>query len=356
MFFREDDLEEVLLRSNELLEKLGGKTILMSGSQGFLGRYFTQIFEKYNETCTNRIGFVGLDNFITSQAFEKSDTKDVDFMFFNRDLTKPDALDGLPEKVDFIVHAAGIASPYYYRAKPLETLDVAISGARLLLEHAKKQKAKFLFFSSSEIYGDPDPNQVPIKESYRGNVASMGPRACYDESKRLGETLCYIYSHYDNVHTNIIRPFNVYGPGMQEIDYRVMPNFASRIKSNMPLTVYGDGSQTRTYCYITDAIVGFLSVLVNGVSGEPYNIGNTKPEVSVNELAEIMVNCANTKSKIITCDYPDSYPADEPMRRCPDITKAKLQLGYTPRVSLQDGVKRFLDWTTKEYVGADQIN
>ena len=356
MFYRENDIEEILLRCHELLDNLGGRTILMSGSQGFLGRYFTQIFERYNESCSNKIGFIGLDNFITSRAFEKPDTKDSGFDFYNRDLTKPDALDGLPEKVDFIVHAAGIASPYYYRAKPLETMDVAISGARLLLEYAKKQNSKFLFFSSSEIYGDPDPDQVPIKESYRGNVASLGPRACYDESKRLGETLCYIYNQYDNVHTNIIRPFNVFGPGMQEIDYRVMPNFASRIKSNSPLTVYGDGSQTRTYCYITDAMVGFLSVLVNGVSGEPYNIGNPRPEVSVNELADIMVKSVNTKSKIITCDYPDSYPADEPMRRCPDITKAKLQLGYAPQVGLQDGVKRFLEWTNNEYVGADQID
>ena len=297
-----------------------------------------------------------MDNFVTSDAFRKQDKTDGDFVFLNRDLTTNEALDGISTDIDYIIHAAGIASPYYYRAKPLETLDVAIAGGRLLLEHAKLCGSKFLFFSSSEIYGDPDPTQVPIKESYRGNVASMGPRACYDESKRVGETLCYIYSHYHNVHTNIIRPFNVYGPGMQEKDYRVMPNFASRIKSGLPLTVYGDGSQTRTYCYISDAIVGFLAVLVKGVNGEPYNIGNPKPELSVNELASLMVGSIKTKSTIITTDYPDSYPADEPMRRCPDITKAKRQLGYHPEVDLAEGVKRFIEWTNTEYVGLDELD
>ena len=145
------------------------------------------------------------------------------------------------------------------------------------MERSKSDNSKFIFFSSSEIYGDPDPKKIPIQESYRGNVSTLGPRACYDESKRLGETLCYIYKQYFGVHTNIIRPFNIYGPGMQEADYRVMPNFASNIKAKKNLKLYGSASQTRTFCYITDAMSGFLKVIMNGVSGEPYNIGNQSP-------------------------------------------------------------------------------
>ena len=137
------------------------------------------------------------------------------------------------DHIDLIIHAAGIASPYYYRKKPIETLDVAIKGTRNSLDLAKKHNSKGIFFSSSEIYGDPDPKQIPIKENYRGNISSMGPRACYDESKRIGETLCYIYNNSFDVHTNIIRPFNVYGPGMNQKDYRVLPNFISNIVKNL---------------------------------------------------------------------------------------------------------------------------
>ena len=153
-------------------------------------------------------------------------TKDKNLTFIKKDVSKKFNFN---KKVDIIIHAAGIASPFYYRKKPLETLDVAIDGTRNCLKIARQNKSKFIFFSSSEIYGDPDNSNVPTKETYRGNVSSMGPRACYDESKRLGETLCYIYNNYYNLHTNIIRPFNIYGPGMNQKDYRIFPNFISNI-------------------------------------------------------------------------------------------------------------------------------
>ena len=153
-------------------------------------------------------------------------TKDSNFTFIKKDVSKKFSFN---RKVDIVIHAAGIASPFYYRKKPIETLEVAINGTRNCLDIARKNKAKFIFFSSSEIYGDPDDSNVPTKETYRGNVSSLGPRACYDESKRVGETLCYIYKYYYNLHTNIIRPFNVYGPGMNQKDYRIFPNFISNI-------------------------------------------------------------------------------------------------------------------------------
>jgi UDP-glucuronate decarboxylase len=149
----------------------------------------------------------------------------------------------------------------------------------------------------------------------------------------------------------MVRPFNIYGPGMQETDYRVLPNFASRIKGNKPLHIYGSGNQTRTFCYITDAIAGFLKVLVHGVPGEPYNIGNPKPEISMLHLAREIGKVLGRSLEIATITYPDSYPADEPNRRCPDIRKASLQLDFRPRVALKEGLKRFLAWSNSVYTG-----
>ena len=151
--------------------------------------------------------------------------------------------------------------------------------------------------------------------------------------------------------TTTIRPFNVYGPGMQETDYRVLPNFASCIKGGRPLNIYGTGAQTRTFCYITDALTGFLLSVIRGVPGEAYNIGNPTPEVSMMDLVKTIENVLTQPVKYNLIEYPDSYPADEPMRRCPDIRKAELQLGYTPRVALEEGLKRFLGWTDRTYTG-----
>ena len=216
-----------------------------------------------------------------------------------------------------------------------------------------KQKLKgFLFFSSSEIYGDPDAQHVPTPESYRGNISCVGPRACYDESKRLGETLCVVFHELYGVPTRMVRPFNVYGPGMQEADYRVLPNFGSRIVGGKPLHIYGSGKQTRTFCYITDAIVGFFKVLLNGGPAQAYNIGNPVPEVSMLELAKILERVMGRSLDVQVVDYPDTYPADEPQRRCPDISKAALQLNYKPIVSLEEGLGRFMRWASSTYTGS----
>ena len=289
-----------------------------------------------------------MDNMITAgdAGARVPDLPNVEFV--EHDVIQPYDWDG---PLDYVIHAAGIASPFYYRAYPLETLEVAITGTRGMLELAEAHDARFTFFSSSEIYGDPDPKHVPMAESYRGNVACQGPRACYDESKRVGETLCYIFHNTQGTHTNTIRPFNVFGPGMQETDYRVLPNFASRIKGGLPLHVYGTGNQTRTFCYITDAIVGFLLVVLKGVAGEAYNIGNPEPEISMLDLVKQIETVSFREVGYNVVEYPDSYPADEPNRRAPDIRKARLQLNYAPQVRLDDGLKRFLDWSDEVYTG-----
>ncbi len=348
-FVLKDDIAEIVKAIGEPARDFAGKTILLTGGRGFLGRYFMEVFALLNETVLEApCELVVLDNLITAGKEGSEIPSGPHLRFILHDVTRPLEWDGA---LDYVIHAAGIASPFYYRAYPLETLDVATVGTRNMLELANRNRARFAFFSSSEIYGDPDAKHVPTPESYRGNVSCQGPRACYDESKRVGETLCYVFHETHGTATNTIRPFNVFGPGMQETDYRVMPNFANRIKAGRPLNVYGAGTQTRTFCYITDAMAGFLRVILKGVPGEAYNIGNPKPEISMLDLIASIEKVLGRKVAHEVIEYPDSYPADEPMRRCPDIRKARLQIGYQPRVDLEDGLRRFLEWSDTVYTG-----
>lgn len=348
-FFLKSDIQEIADRLGRAAYDFAGKTVLLTGGRGFLGRYFTEIFAHLNEHVLKKpVRLVVLDNLITAGKEGADIPPHPHIEFIKHDVIQPFPWD---DPLHYVIHAAGIASPFYYRAFPLETLEVAIMGTKNMLELATRHQARFTFFSSSEIYGDPDPKHVPMQESYRGNVACQGPRACYDESKRVGETLSYIFHEKFGTHTNAIRPFNVFGPGMQETDYRVMPNFASRIKVGRPLNVYGTGNQTRTFCYITDAMVGFLLVILRGVPGEAYNIGNPKPEISMLELVKCIEKALGKAVAYNIIEYPDSYPADEPNRRCPDIRKARLQLRFEPAVELEEGLRRFLAWSYGVYTG-----
>lgn len=347
-FLLDSDIEEIATGLGDITQAFAGKRILITGARGFLGRYFTDVFLRLNAGLLNEpCEIVALDNLVTSGQLGAELPKDRSYAFVNHDVIKP----FYPERpVDFVLHLAGIASPYYYRKWPLETLEVATSGLKNMLELTKSNNARLLFFSSSEIYGDPDAAHVPTKESYNGYVSCLGARACYDESKRLGETLVRIYNTQFGTKGMMVRPFNVYGPGMQKLDYRVLPNFGAKILAGESVQVYGTGHQTRTFCYVTDAIRGFLQVLVNGLPGEPYNVGNPEPEISVLKLVEIIAREMpelNVKYQVV--EHPDTYPADEPQRRCPDITKARLQLGYEPRVPIEDGLRRFFLWAKNAY-------
>lgn len=348
-YYIESDIQEVITSLSSKLDLMKGKTVMVTGAAGFLGRYFIALFQKYNLTHTDKpIEIIALDNHITSSPLQKGDARrldpNIEWIFGDAQLGA-----ALPTKVHYIIHTAGIASPEHYLANPLQTIDVAVNATRVLLEKALKDSARFLFFSSSEIYGDPDSNSIPTREEYRGNVSCRGPRACYDESKRLGETLCWIYNEYYGLHVNVVRPFNIYGPGMMPKDYRVMPNFAASMLRNHPLKVYGNGNQTRTFCYITDALEAFLLILVSGTNSNVYNVGNPTPEISMTDLAAIFTQLSPKSVEVEVIDYPSRYPKDDPSRRCPNIDKLKMEFDFTPKVGLQEGIKRFLRWTQKTY-------
>lgn len=344
------DIEEIVANMPiGSLKEFGGKHVLLTGGRGFLGRYFTAVFQYLNEHFLTGapVRVTVMDNLISAGPEGAAIPTIEHVTFLQHNVIEP-----LPDigKIDFILHAAGIASPAHYRKHPLETMEVAITGLKNALELARANPGcRMSFFSSSEIYGDPDPANVPTRESYRGNVACLGPRSCYDSSKRMGEGLVQIYQQQHGVAATIIRPFNVYGPGMQRGDYRVLPNFAAKIADGEPLQVYGRGNQTRTFCYVTDAIGGFLRVLLYGEPGEPYNIGNPTPEIGMVDLVSAVQKAVHGAVEYRVVEYPDTYPADEPSRRCPDISKATQRLGYAPRVSLEDGLGRFFGWASSAF-------
>jgi nucleoside-diphosphate-sugar epimerase len=203
--------------------------------------------------------------------------------------------------------------------------------------------------SSSEVYGDPAPENIPTPETYRGNVSCTGPRACYDESKRYGETLCVNFSRHYGLPIKIARPFNNYGPGLKITDRRVIPDFARDVLSGRDIILLSDGSPTRTFCYIADAIIGYFKVLIGGRNGEPYNIGVEEPEISIGDLAEMFVSIAGDlfdyKGGAVRKVSSDlNYLVDNPTRRCPMIAKARIEIGYSPTISLPEGLRRSLIW------------
>jgi len=339
-----DDVKDIIENLGDDVHRFAGKTLLLSGGAGFLGRHFIALFRRLNkEVLARPCRVISADNYITGdQATLHEGNPDTNIIDVWADVSYP-----LPlrEDLHFIIHAAGVASPVYYMKYPLETIESAIQGSKNLLELARKNKdlEGFLFFSSSEIYGDPDPKAVPTPETYHGYVSSVGPRACYDESKRLGETISTIYHQHFNVPIRIVRPFNVFGPGMKHNDRRVIPMFTYEALNGRALPVHGDGRQTRTFCYITDAITGFLKTLLKGKPGEPYNIGNSNNEISMADLAKMFALVVPGAS-VKFIPYPDTYPAGEPQRRCPDLTKAATDLGYRSQVDVKTGLSRFVEW------------
>lgn len=352
----DEDLEQICTDLTAEFGAMSGGRLLVTGGGGFLGYYLVQSVLHWNRTRTahGRIELSVYDNYVRGVP----DWLEALRARPHLELRRHDMIEPLPKDIghfDYIVHAAGIASPMYYRAQPLKTIDANINGLRNLLDYALAERNAgralrgFLFYSSSEIYGDPAATAIPTPETYRGNVSCTGPRACYDESKRFGETLCVVYAKHQGIPVRMARPFNNYGPGLKITDGRVIPDFAKDIFGGRDIVMLSDGKPKRTFCYATDAITGYYKVLVRGGDGEPYNIGIDRPEISVAELAELAVRAAaeltGYRGKVILGkSSEENYLVDNPNRRCPVIDKARAELGFDPKVTIEEGMYRSLIW------------
>ena len=300
----------------------------MAGGAGFIGRHLCA------KLLQNGYQVICVDNLITGHKKNiESLLANKNFKFIKKDIIKP-----LNFSPDFIFQLASPASPVDYQTHSEETLLANSIGTRNLLQLALKNKARVVIASTSEIYGDP--KEHPQKESYLGNVNSFGPRSCYDESKRFAEALVYVYLHKYDLDIRIARIFNTYGPIMQKDDGRVISNFINQALEEKDLTVYGQGVQTRSFCYVSDLVEGLYKLMFTpGLKGEVVNLGNPE-EYTIIDLAKKIIAMTGTKSKITY----KPFPQDDPMQRCPDITKAKKLLDWQPRVASSEGLQKTIEY------------
>lgn len=340
--------------------KFQDSTVLITGCGGFLGYFFMNFFCQSAKTLGIK-KIIGLDNFMLGHPAwidRLAQDSRVEIKKFDIIRDRIDQVEGADE-AQFIIHMASIASPMFYRKYPIETLDANIWGLRSLLDfYCEKDIRGFLFYSSSELYGDPDAAHVPTPESYNGNVCATGPRACYDESKRFGETMCMLFAQKYNMPIGVARPFNNYGPGMRTGDKRVPADFALAVMENRDIEILSNGSPTRTFCYIADAINGYLKILLHGTY-DYFNIGIESPEISIARLAEIYVEAGReimgyTGQVRYAVSEDKEYLTNNPQRRCPDITKARTILGYNPSITVEQGVRRFLQYLKESDKGEYQ--
>ncbi len=300
---------------------------LITGGAGFVGSHLVERFlaEGHEVIC--------VDNFITGTAGNVEHLRGHDrFSFIRHDISHPLEIDG---PVDNILHFASPASPVDYLRHPIPTLKVGSLGTHNTLGLAKLKQARFLLASTSEVYGDPE--QHPQREDYWGHVNPVGVRGCYDESKRFAEAMTMAYHRYHNIDTHIVRIFNTYGPRMRLDDGRVLPNFVGQALRGEPLTVYGDGSQTRSFCYVSDLVDGIFRLLFTDFH-EPVNLGNPN-EITILDFAKEILRLTSSKSEIV---YKD-LPADDPKVRRPDISRARKLLGWEPKVDRHEGLQRTVE-------------
>jgi len=329
-----------------------GSTVLITGGAGFLGFYFITFLSHYRKELGIK-KVICLDNFQVGYPKWLQTLAEMGAVELHKFNIITDDIADVPgaEEADYIYHMASIASPVFYRQFPIETLDANIWGLRRLLNfYCEKPIHGLAFFSSSEIYGDPTPENIPTPETYRGNVDCQGPRACYDEAKRFGETMCYLFHQKYNMPISIIRPFNNYGPGMRLNDARVPADFANAVRQNRDIEMFSDGSPTRTFCYVSDAITGYLKCLFHAKDGfEAFNIGMDKPEISIRRLAEIYQQAGQdifgyTGQMRFAASKDKEYLQNNPNRRCPVIDKARKLLSYDPQITVEQGVRYFLEY------------
>ena len=303
------------------------KRVVITGAAGFIGSHLS-------ETLLDR-GYevVGIDNLLTGDMANVAHLRDRDFQFIRHDVTRHIDVDG---QVDFVLHWASPASPVDYLELPIQTLKVGSLGTHNALGLAMAKRATFVLASTSEVYGDP--LEHPQKETYWGNVNPIGPRGVYDEAKRFAEALTLAYHRYHGVNTKIVRIFNTYGARMRLRDGRAVPAFMSQALRNEDVTVFGDGTQTRSFCYISDLVDGILRLMTSDTN-EPVNIGNPH-EVTIEEIARTIIRLVGSTSRIVY----RPLPVDDPKQRRPDITRARTLLHWEPQVGLEEGLLKTVDY------------
>jgi dTDP-glucose 4,6-dehydratase len=309
--------------------------IVVTGGGGFIGSHLCErlLAEGEHVIC--------LDNFLTGRPENVAHITDPRFELRRHDITTPVDIRG---PVDFVLHFASAASPVDYMAHPIQTLKAGALGTWITLGLARAKGARLVLASTSEVYGDPEI--TPQSETYWGHVNPIGPRGCYDEAKRFAEAMTMAYHRFHGVNTGIIRVFNTYGPRLRPDDGRVIPTLATQAIRGEPLTIHGDGGQTRSFCYVTDLIDGVVRLMRSDVH-EPVNLGNPE-EIRVIDLARLILEITGSRSALVHRPRPE----DDPTRRCPDISRACSLLGWEPRVALRDGLTQTLDWFRAHRVAA----
>lgn len=341
-----EDISDILGYKN--LSKFAGKKILLTGGSGFLGTMYKSFFI----FCNNKglinppCHIISVDNYIKGTTTLNDETKDENLIILNHDLTTPLGLKLGKEKIDFIIGCAGYASPFLYKKYPLETMDISTIGIKHLFELAYNHKAKILNFSSSEVLGTPEDKDIPTNEEVIPSIKSLDYRSPYDVTKLYIETISWVFKNKYEVDCKVIRPFNIVGRFAQN-DYRVIPNYLNKIIKNEKIEVYKPGTQTRTFCYYTDFIVGSLLVLLNG-NDLLYHVGNPNNEISMYDLAVLIQKTANKENLVSLIETPEVYKF-EPKRRCPSINKISKELGFKNKIGLQEMINRIYFWARENY-------
>ena len=330
-----NDNRHVYENLKQNVDKLKNTRVLVTGSDGFLGRTIISFLNFLNDT--------------KFPAHEQVEIIAIDYQDHDicESLNKV-----IPEgTLHYIFNCAGIASPKKYLRAPIKTLDVSYIGTKNVFEIAMMRNTKsIIMFSSSEVYGTPAPENIPTTEECVGAVSTFGNRGCYDIGKNVLETLSYVYHQNYNAPVNVLRPFNLYGPLMDINDGRIVPNICKAMMENRDFSVYGNGKQTRTYCYVADAMVYMFNILLTNSFGEIYNIGSEDEELSALEIAEKTYSIIEPEnSKAVLESYPDDYPNQEPRRRCPNISKVKSLSSYTPQYTFRNGFVSCYDYFKQQY-------